>query len=165
MCDSQPALTHGSEGPGRRRFLTAAILAIHGAIGATLSVVLGGSVLAPALARRQASWRLAGALSHLTDEEPTSVIIRLARQDGYARTVERKIVFLVKTGDGQVTALSSVCPHLGCRVSWQPDEQAFLCPCHGGAFHSSGAVKAGPPPGPLAAFATKIEGDRILVQL
>ncbi len=162
MCDSQPGPTLGT---GRRRFLTTAILAIQGAIGATLSVVLGGSILAPSLARRQTTWRSAGALSDLADGEPTSVVIRLAREDGYAQTVERQVVFLVKTGDDTVTALSSVCPHLGCRVSWQAEEAAFKCPCHGGAFHSTGAVKAGPPPGPLATFQTRIEGDRVLVQL
>ncbi len=42
-------------------------------------------------------------------------------------------------------ALSSVCPHLGCRVHWEPQNDRFFCPCHNGAFDPSGAPIAGPP--------------------
>jgi len=42
-------------------------------------------------------------------------------------------------------ALSSTCPHLGCQVHWQPAENRFFCPCHGGAFDPSGKATAGPP--------------------
>ena len=38
----------------------------------------------------------------------------------------------MKSGATEVTALSSTCTHLGCRVSWNADEQALKCPCHGG---------------------------------
>jgi len=42
-------------------------------------------------------------------------------------------------------ALSSVCPHLGCRVHWQPQQDRFFCPCHNGIFNISGVATAGPP--------------------
>ncbi len=42
-------------------------------------------------------------------------------------------------------ALSSVCPHLGCRVHWEPQHGRFFCPCHNGAFDPSGRAIAGPP--------------------
>ena len=42
-------------------------------------------------------------------------------------------------------ALSSVCPHLGCRVHWEPQNNRFFCPCHNGAFDPNGAPIAGPP--------------------
>lgn len=42
-------------------------------------------------------------------------------------------------------ALSSVCPHLGCRVHWEGQNDRFFCPCHNGAFDRSGAPTAGPP--------------------
>ena len=35
-------------------------------------------------------------------------------------------------------ALSSVCPHLGCRVHWEPQNDRFFCPCHLGAFDPEG---------------------------
>lgn len=43
------------------------------------------------------------------------------------------------------TALSSVCPHLGCRVHWEPQHDRFFCPCHNGAFDREGRPLEGPP--------------------
>ena len=86
------------------------------------------------------------------------------RTDGYRDVVDRRTVFLVKTG-GNVVALDSTCTHLGCRVSWDPNAQQLQCPCHGGVFDRTGAVKAGPPPAPLAKLVTRIEDDRVLVQV
>ena len=42
-------------------------------------------------------------------------------------------------------ALSSVCPHLGCAVHWEPQNDRFFCPCHNGAFDASGKATEGPP--------------------
>lgn len=42
-------------------------------------------------------------------------------------------------------ALSSVCPHLGCRVHWEQQNDRFFCPCHNGVFDSSGKATGGPP--------------------
>ena len=42
-------------------------------------------------------------------------------------------------------ALSSVCPHLGCRVHWEGHNDRFFCPCHNGVFDPSGKATGGPP--------------------
>lgn len=42
-------------------------------------------------------------------------------------------------------ALSSICPHLGCRVHWEPHNNRFFCPCHNGVFDPSGKATEGPP--------------------
>jgi menaquinol-cytochrome c reductase iron-sulfur subunit len=151
--------------PARRRFLAGVINAIYGGIGGTLAVILGGSILSPSFARRRDAWLPAIDLAELIDNEPTPVAIRRARDDGYAQIVDRQVVFLVKTGESNVVALSSTCTHLGCRVSWNADNSHFECPCHGGVFDRDGAVTAGPPPAPLPKLATKIDGDRVLVQI
>lgn len=150
---------------GRRRFLSGAITAIHAAIGATLAFILGGAAASPAFGTRRTDWWPAIGLGALPADEPTPVTIRVTRADGYAQVVDRQVVFLVKTGDTEVTALSSTCTHLGCRVSWDATEQTLKCPCHGGVFDRTGAVTAGPPPAPLATLATRLEGDQVLVQL
>ena len=149
----------------RRRFLAGVITAIQVAIGGTLAVILGGSILSPSFARRRENWLKAGLLSDLPDNEPTPVTVRVAREDGYAQMVDRQVVFLVKTGESEVAALSSTCTHLGCRVSWDPDSLTLRCPCHGGVFDRSGSVKDGPPPAPLARFATRIESGQVMVEL
>ncbi|KAF0241437.1 MAG: menaquinol-cytochrome c reductase iron-sulfur [Planctomycetota bacterium] len=46
---------------------------------------------------------------------------------------------------GDFIALSSTCPHLGCKVHWEGQNQRFFCPCHNGAFDPSGKAIAGPP--------------------
>jgi menaquinol-cytochrome c reductase iron-sulfur subunit len=150
---------------GRRRFLAGIITAIHTAIGGTLAVIVGGSVLAPSFARRRETWLPAGLLSDLSENEPTPVTVRVARDDGYMQIVEREVVFLVRTGDTEVTALSSTCTHLGCRVSWDAEAGDIKCPCHGGVFDRTGKVTDGPPPAPLPRLTTKVEGDQVLVQL
>jgi len=42
-------------------------------------------------------------------------------------------------------ALSSVCPHLGCRVHWESNNNRFFCPCHNGVFDVDGIATGGPP--------------------
>jgi menaquinol-cytochrome c reductase iron-sulfur subunit len=149
---------------GRRRFLAGAITAIQGAMGATLAFLLGGAAAAPSFGTRRTNWWPAGAVDDLSDNEPVPITIRVTREDGYNQVVDRQVIFLVKSGTN-VTALSSTCTHLGCRVSWNADSQTLRCPCHGGVFDRTGAVKAGPPPAPLAKLATRVEGERVLVQL
>jgi Rieske Fe-S protein len=42
-------------------------------------------------------------------------------------------------------ALSSTCPHLGCQVHWEPQNDRFFCPCHNGTFDATGKATGGPP--------------------
>ena len=153
------------ESPDRRRFFSRIINGIHVAIGGTLGVILGGAIFSPLFGRRQENWLTAGSLADLPDNRPTPVTIRVAREDGYNQVIDRRTVFLVKTGESDVLALDSTCTHLGCRVSWNAETQELLCPCHGGVYDTTGAVKAGPPPAPLTRLATRIEGQQIQVQL
>jgi Rieske Fe-S protein len=149
----------------RRKFFGRVVLGLQTALGGTLAFLLGGAVLSPTFARRRGKWIAAGAFQELPENEPVPVTIRTARTDGYAQIVERQIVFLVRNGESSVTALSSVCTHLGCRVSWDRDAQELQCPCHGGAYARNGAVKSGPPPSPLVSLPARIEGDQVLVQI
>lgn len=45
---------------------------------------------------------------------------------------------------GKVFEVSIKCPHLGCKLSWNPDEHAWECPCHGSRFDSRGRLMDGP---------------------
>ncbi len=42
-------------------------------------------------------------------------------------------------------ALSSTCPHLGCQVRWEGQNDRFFCPCHNGVFDPAGKGIGGPP--------------------
>ena len=45
---------------------------------------------------------------------------------------------------GAVHAVSPVCTHMGCTVTWNTAETTWDCPCHGSRFGSDGAVIQGP---------------------
>jgi len=52
---------------------------------------------------------------------------------------------LVKRSESGFQAFSTVCPHLGCRVHWEEENNYFFCPCHRGVFDENGIATAGPP--------------------
>lgn len=42
-------------------------------------------------------------------------------------------------------ALSTKCPHLGCKIHWEAGQDRFRCPCHEGIFDKQGRAISGPP--------------------
>jgi glycine/D-amino acid oxidase-like deaminating enzyme/nitrite reductase/ring-hydroxylating ferredoxin subunit len=50
---------------------------------------------------------------------------------------------------GQLHAVSAVCTHLKCTVSWNGGERSWDCPCHGSRFSVDGEVLQGPARTPL----------------
>jgi Rieske Fe-S protein len=147
----------------RRRFLSSITNGILSVIGGILGVLGGGAVLSSTI-RREQGWLAASNLHQLPDNEPTAITLSVMRLDGYRETLERRTIFLVKQADASVAAFDSRCTHLGCLVAWDAQAQVFRCPCHGGVFDRAGAVMDGPPPEPLVKIATRVEGDRVLVQ-
>jgi nitrite reductase/ring-hydroxylating ferredoxin subunit len=63
-------------------------------------------------------------------------------------------------------ALSSTCPHLGCQVRWEGQNNRFFCPCHNGVFDPSGVALEGPPAEAgqrLAAYPLKVENGLLQI--
>jgi nitrite reductase/ring-hydroxylating ferredoxin subunit len=44
---------------------------------------------------------------------------------------------------GTIRALSSVCTHMGCTLTYRPDWQDLRCPCHGASFNLAGELANG----------------------
>src|SRR5262245_26000141 len=161
MNDLQPS----DSSIGRRSFLVRAIATIQAAMAATVAFILGATTLAPSFSRRDETWLRAAELESLPDNQPVPVTLRVTRSDGYSQVVDRTVVYLVRTGEQEVRALTSTCTHLGCRTSYDRKSKRILCPCHGGMFDIQGNVLGGPPPAPLPALATKVEAGNVLVQV
>ncbi|SNB45166.1 FAD-dependent oxidoreductase [Geobacter sp. DSM 9736] len=64
-------------------------------------------------------------------------------QGGIVR-MEGKQVAVYRDKDGNTTALSPFCTHLGCIVHWNGIEKSWDCPCHGSRFRWDGEVIEGP---------------------
>lgn len=83
------------------------------------------------------------------------------------QTPQGVTVNIVRTSRGLI-ALSDVCPHLGCRVTWDSVRAGFFCPCHNGFFDSSGQPVSGPPKdmgAGLSSYTVTEDGDRIFLEL
>ena len=73
---------------------------------------------------------------------PTGGTLLYRTPDGRTVNVTRRGV--AGTADDFI-ALSSTCPHLGCQVGWEPQNNRYFCPCHNGTFDASGTATGGPP--------------------
>lgn len=51
---------------------------------------------------------------------------------------------LYKDEEGELHAVSPVCPHAKCAVGWNSAEKSWDCPCHGSRFTVDGEVLTGP---------------------
>ena len=148
----------------RRTVLVRFIQSIHALMGAMLAFVVGGAVVAPSFTRRQSAWLAAEELSGLEDGTPKQIFLSVTRSDGATEVVDRRVVYLVRTGD-RVHALDSTCTHLGCRTRFNPETTRIECPCHGGMYDAAGRVIGGPPPSPLRILPTRVDGNRVFVEV
>ena len=55
-----------------------------------------------------------------------------------------KKVAAYRDDNGDLHAVSAVCTHLACLVSFNPAERSWDCPCHGSRFATDGTVLEGP---------------------
>ena len=80
----------------------------------------------------------------------TGVYVRSQGKDDQKR--DRFLVFSVN------------CAHLGCPVSWFPQSELFLCPCHGGVYYADGELASGPPPRGLFHCVWRVRAGQLEIQ-
>jgi cytochrome b6-f complex iron-sulfur subunit len=81
---------------------------------------------------------------------------------GGSKVIEN--IIIINTGDGFI-ALSSVCTHSGCQVTYDHGSENLPCPCHGSIFSTSGMVLNGPASSPLKTYEVIQEGDILTIDL
>ena len=138
-------------------------------LGTLMGTITGlpviGYIISPALGLKETeAWIPLGPLENYPIGIPQPFNFTRTRINGWEKTVNSHGVFVIRQDETQVRVFSNVCTHLSCRVSWHPDLQEYVSPCHDGHFDILGNVTSGPPPRPLDEFITKIEDGNLYIQ-
>ena len=150
-----------ADDPDRRRFLASGAVAT-GAMAGGLALGYGmffrcaGEYLYPS--EEGAAWMFVTNVTGLAPGQaisfvsPTGVPVVITRKREGEASAEPNTANRQSPSEGLAApaaddflALSSVCPHLGCRVHWEPQNDRFFCPCHLGTFDPEGRPTGGPP--------------------
>ncbi len=150
----------------RRSFFGALLGVSSLIIGAIVGTPLLRFVLYPVYAKSKSSaWSEVGDISEFEKlEGPVSKTISLAQRDGWREVISIQSVYVNRAANGQLQVLSAICPHLGCSVAWQPSQEKFVCPCHGGQFKADGGHISGPPPRSLDNLKAQVKDGKLQVQ-
>jgi len=105
-----------------------------------------------------------GPVDALKPDEPVAMTFPDETTDAYVHETVVRSVWVVKGSDGQIVAYSPICPHLGCRYSWDPAANRFVCPCHNSVFDVEGKLLSGPAPRNLDSLPSKVEGGVLMVK-
>jgi cytochrome b6-f complex iron-sulfur subunit len=75
-----------------------------------------------------------------------------------------KPAMLIRHSETEYAAFNAVCTHLGCTVSYEPENSRIHCACHGGVYNpKTGANVSGPPPKPLTQYKVEVFDGRVVV--
>jgi Rieske Fe-S protein len=151
----------------RRKFLARATILAGAAIAAGWAVpavayVFGGPASGT---QRRFEWRALGSIAKVEPGIPTLFKTRVERTIGWVAEEEELSIYVFTEDEREYEGLSNVCTHLGCRVRWVGDQEAFFCPCHNATFSKTGQVLTGPPPAPLDRYEVKVEDGQVFVNL
>jgi menaquinol-cytochrome c reductase iron-sulfur subunit len=150
--------------PGRRRFLKIATCGLGAGIGIAVTVPAVGYIIHPAGRKvvttpaEPIEVAMIGALPQTGLPVRVQVIAPTVRDAWTSATdVPLGAAWLRRDGD-KVSALSGICPHLGCAIALDPVKKLFVCPCHDSAFDAmSGRRLSGPAKRDLDPLDAKID--------
>lgn len=71
---------------------------------------------------------------------PRVAVEGLPRGHGGIVEHDGKKVGVYKDEEDRLFFVSTRCPHLGCQLTWNPDEKSWDCPCHGSRFDYRGRL-------------------------
>ncbi len=153
---------------GRRSFLKMAAALGGAAIGALVMIPGVGMILDPLLRRRgsDGDFLPVGEATALSDERPISLPVIGEKVDAWTRAPEVQLgtVWLQKGEDDEVMAMTAECPHLGCKIGYDREQDHFVCPCHDSSFGLDGSVNDGPSPRPMDRLEARVRDGVIEVR-
>lgn len=155
----------GKRSISRRDFIKSITALAGGLIGTMTGLPVVGYVLSPALRKEDDTSVISlGPLENYPVGIPTYFGFTNTQINGWERTSKLIGMYVLRKGDGSVRVFSDICTHLSCLVTWHPDIQEYVSPCHDGHFDIEGFVTKGPPPRPLDEFETEIEDGILFVK-
>jgi menaquinol-cytochrome c reductase iron-sulfur subunit len=98
-------------------------------------------------------------------ETPTSFTFQMHQVDGWYESKPEFSAWISKDKDGKIFALSPVCKHLGCMVSWNGDpkfQDQYFCPCHAARYTKDGKQLVVAPL-PLDEYSVKVDNGFVYV--
>jgi len=157
----------GSSRISRRDFVKMTTAFIGTLIGAGIGIPMIGYLFSPALRAQEEdnTWISLGPLENYPIGMPTPFSFMSRKTNGWENTAINHKMYVVRKNEEQVRVFSVICTHLGCHVTWHPDIQDYVSPCHDGHFDIMGRNISGPPPRPLDEFITKLENGNLFVTL
>jgi len=72
-------------------------------------------------------------------------------------------IIIIRSTDTIYIALSKVCTHSQCTVTYNSSSKDIPCPCHGSKFNTEGAVLNGPANSPLKKYNVKQDGNILTI--
>ncbi len=76
---------------------------------------------------------------HLSEESIKS-LAEIGKGEGKVIEIDGEKAAVYKDKQGKIHALSPLCTHMGCMLSWNPAEKTWDCPCHGSRYTCDGKV-------------------------
>ena len=72
-------------------------------------------------------------------------------------------IIIIRSSDTVYLALSKLCTHSQCTVTYNSSSKDIPCPCHGSKFSTTGAVVNGPATAPLKTYNVKLNGNTLTI--
>ncbi len=108
----------------------------------------------------------AGRLAQFVGSAPVKVDLFSDKIDAWNRVVQVKVgsAWVRRNVDGELVAMSTVCPHLGCAIDYDAGNDKFICPCHDSFFSKEGGVETGPSPRGMDQLELETTGDLVAIR-
>ncbi len=94
-------------------------------------------------------------LFHLTSRPPRLVFIPSNELEKLKSGPLFSEDYILVKVSGEILAFSRRCPHLGCKLNFDPVQNLISCPCHGSKFTLQGKYISGPAKKDLSRLNTK----------
>lgn len=154
----------------RRQFLNYCLTGVGGFLAAGMLAPMIKFAIDPALKKGDAATDMVPVanINEIT-EQPQNFIFNMNMKDVWIGEKKTPMSAWIYKTETIVVALSPICKHLGCTVSWNGSPQfpnEFYCPCHAGRYEKNGKnIPDTPPMLPLDQYEVQIQNGKVLLGL